>query len=84
MKDTQEELNELVSKLEECLAANCPSWLTPNSYFVGVIPGHNLDLLQIAFDLRIDRTHMLRAQTPQALRDPSKPQLELFTERDVK
>ena len=73
----QEDLNELMGRMETCLNEHCPKWLTPNSTYVGIMPGHSLDLLQIAFDLKVDRTHMLLSETPVFLKDPSKPDLNL-------
>ena len=71
----QEELNEFIRKMEEFSHNNCPSWLTPNSNYFGVEPGHNLDLLKIAFDYRIDRTFLLSKAGRDFLQDPEKPQL---------
>jgi len=47
---------------------------------LGVIPGHNLDLLKIAFDFRIDRIFLLRMKTeiPDELKDPSKAELKVI------
>lgn len=78
--ETEEELSEFVEKIEIFVATNCPSWLTSNSYFVGIKPGHNLDLLEISFDFRIDRTHMILSRTPEILKDPSKAALHVVKE----
>lgn len=70
----QEELNEFIRKLDEFSAKNCPKWLTPNSNFFGVEPGHNLDLLKIAFDYQISRTWLLTSKESRSfLADPSGP-----------
>ena len=69
--DVQGELNEFIGKLEELARSNCPSWLQSNSYSVGVMPGHNLDLLQISFDFRIERAAILAMDCPEILKDPS-------------
>lgn len=74
----QEELNEFLEKVQEFNASICPHWLTPNSNFVGIKPGHNLDLLEILFDYRIDRTHLLFSEMPEELKDPSKPELKII------
>lgn len=74
----EEELDAFVEKLSTFSAENCPSFLTPNSNFMGIIPGHNLDLIQIAFDFRVDRMRMLLSETPNALKDPSKADLNLL------
>ncbi len=76
--DIQKELDEFVGKIETFNANNAPSFLTPNSYFVGIVPGHNLDLLQISFDYRIDRSQILKAETPEILKDPSKVELTVI------
>ncbi len=75
---THEELNKYVGEIEAVVNRCCPSFLTPNSSFVSVVPGHNLDLLQITFDLRIDRTSMFLSETPIELQDVSKPELKVL------
>lgn len=72
----QEELNEYISKLERFVSENSPLWLTPNSHFIGIRPGHNLDLLEISFDFRIDRSTILEA--PDLFTDPSKTELRVI------
>lgn len=69
----QEELSEFIGKLDRFSSENCPKFITPNSNWFGVEPGHNLDLLKIAFDYRVDRTFLLRTD----FTDPSKPRLEV-------
>lgn len=76
-RDLQKEINDFMEKVDQFNADNCPGWLTPNSYGVGVIPGHNLDLLQIWFDYKIDRSTILRSETPDFLKDPSKADLNV-------
>jgi hypothetical protein len=68
-----EQLQGFLRALEAFSNANCPSWLTPNSNYLGVMPGHNLDLVQIAFDYRIDRTWLLSQDEKSFLKDPSGP-----------
>ena len=68
----KKELDEFVNKIHAFAAQNCPSWLTPNSNFVGIRPGHNLDLLEISSDFLIDRYQILNSEIPQELKDPSK------------
>lgn len=75
--DLQKELDELVERMEIYINCNCPSWLTPNSTFMGIEPGHNLDVLKIAFDFRINRSEFLRREVPQVLKDPSLADLTL-------
>lgn len=78
-KKLEEELDELVGKMEAFISVNSPGWLTPNSTSVGIRPGHNLDLLQISFDFRVDRSEILKSETPDVLKDPSKPDLKVIT-----
>lgn len=77
-KNLSDELSDYVARMEAFSGQNSPSFLTPNSTFVAVVPGHNLDLLQITFDYRIDRTMMLRSEIPDALKDISKPDLKVI------
>lgn len=70
-----DELIEFMAKLEKFSIENCPSWLTPNSYYSGIIPGHNLDLMQISFDYKVDRSAIMKFEIPDSLKDPSKPEL---------
>lgn len=74
----EKELDEFVNKLNDFSIANCPSFIESNSFFVGIIPGHNLDLLQISFDFRITRSMLLKAKTPDILKDISKPNLKVL------
>lgn len=83
MINIQEELNAFVEKILRVSYEECPSFLAPNSNFMGIIPGHNLDLLQISFDFRVDRTTLLLSETPNTLKDPLLPDLRLLT-RDIK
>lgn len=69
----QEELDEFLSKLQEFTNKNAPSFLTLTSYTVGVMPGSNLDILQVTLDLRIDRIAVLLSKQPIELIDPSGP-----------
>ena len=78
MLNIEDELNDLLAKLNRTIALNCPSFLTPCGYFVGISPGNNLDVLQISFDFRIDRTTVLKSETPDYLKDPSKPDLKIL------
>ncbi len=73
----EEDLKDFVYKIEEFIHFHYPKWLTPNSTSVGVLPGHNLDLMQISFDFRIDRTDLLLSDTPDVLKDFSKADLQL-------
>lgn len=78
----QEELNEFLGRVQEFSVGICPKWLTPNSHFAGIKPGHNLDLLEIGFDFRVDRTSLLLAETPDILQDPSKAQLKIMRKQE--
>lgn len=71
----QEELDEFIDKVQVFAAQNTPSWLTSNSNWVGIEPGHNLDLLKIGFDFVVDRTTLLWSETPNVLKDPSRADL---------
>lgn len=71
----QEDISELLTRIDSVIAESCPAWLTPNSHFVSLVPGHNLDLLQVAFDFRVDRTSFLLSETPDFLKDPMKADL---------
>lgn len=75
--NVQDELNEFIEKLGAFSIQHAPSWLKSNSYHVGILPGHNLDLLQIAFDFKVDRIYLLLSDTPDVLKDPSKGDLSL-------
>lgn len=66
-----EELQLFIEKIEAFSAKNCPNWLCPNSIFFGVEPGHNLDLLKISLDYRIDRLFLLSLGVDDFLKDPS-------------
>jgi hypothetical protein len=78
VKSIQEELNDFVDKVQAFASNNLPSWLTPNSTFVGIRPGHNLDLLEVSFDFRIERWALAKREIPQELKDPSKPDLSVL------
>ncbi len=71
----QEDLSEFLTHMVEASVRFCPSWLSANSYFMSIVPGHNLDLFQMSFDFRIDRTTILYTDTPDILKDPSKANL---------
>ncbi len=73
----KEQLDKFISSIQAFNEANCPSFLCPNSYFVSIVPGHNLDLLQVSFDFRVDRTFMLLSETPEELKDMSEPDLRV-------
>lgn len=66
-----------MDKVQAFAGCNLPSWLAPNSCFVGIRPGHNLDLLEVSFDFRIDRTTMLLSDVPDVLKDPTKADLKI-------
>ena len=74
----EEELNEFIARFEECISKYCPKWITPNSNFVAIEPGHNLDLLKISFDFRVNRMEFLTRDTPQFLKDISKADLSII------
>jgi hypothetical protein len=73
-----EELKIFVQSIDLFINQNCPRFLTPNSNFLGIIPGHNLDLLQISFDFKVDRQQLLGATIPNELKDPSKTELTVI------
>lgn len=78
-----EELQTFIEKLNAFSIKNAPKFLTPNSHFMGIEPGHNLDLLEISFDYRIDRTWLLSQKESTfcrtTLKDPSgPPELEII------
>lgn len=77
-KGVEDELSDFLSKLNDFAQDNAPSWLASNSYFMGVMPGHHLDLLQISFDFKIDRAHVLKHGEAGFLADPSKPELKVI------
>jgi hypothetical protein len=79
----EDDLNEFKSKLERYSTEICPNWLTPNSTTVSIIPGHNLDLLQVSFDYRVDRTGLLISETPEELKDMSKPEFHVVREYPI-
>lgn len=74
-RNLEEELSEFVKRIQDISSEHCPDWLTSNSYSVGIMPGHNLDLLQISLDYRVNRTEFLKTEVPDILKDPSKPDL---------
>lgn len=74
----EEEINAYIERIERAAHENCPSWLTLNSNWFGIMPGHNLDLLQIAFDFKVDRAHLLKNGSPQSLLDPEKGRLTVI------
>lgn len=77
----EEEISAYIQRIERTVHEDCPAWLTPNSNWFGIMPGHNLDLLQIAFDFKINRSHVLKSSpdgVPAYLTDPSKPELKVI------
>lgn len=76
--DMHEQINDFAQKLDHYSASICPSFLTPNSRHMGIIPGHNLDLFQVTLDFKVNRTDLLMAQTPNELKDMSKADLTVI------
>lgn len=74
----EEELSEFLEAFRVVSIEKCPSFLTSNSHFLGIVPGHNLDLLQISFDFKVDRWSLLKKNIPDILKDPSKAELTLL------
>lgn len=72
-----DQLAEFMDKLDKFSMENCPPFLTPNSYCMSVVPGHNLDVMQVSFDFKIDRLAVLMSKEKNFLVDPSKPELEI-------
>lgn len=77
-----EELIQFRDKIQVFVSQNCPGFLTPNSTFMGISPGNNLDVLQIGFDFRVERLAILKMEVPPELEDPSKANLKVV--KDVK
>ncbi len=74
----EEEISAYIARIERTVNEACPSWLTHNSNWFGIMPGHNLDLLQIAFDFKVDRSHLLKNGSPESLMDPEKANLRII------
>lgn len=76
--EVQDALSVFLGEINDLCHNKCPNFLTPNSHFMGVRPGHNLDLFEISFDFRIDRTSILTMDTPDVLKDPSVADLKVL------